>query len=441
MFHDGAQVAGLLVDAKLALGAGALVENGVHVLDGAAAAEVVDHVVDEGEQLDGKVAHGHFGLLAEIDELAFDAVASGAPLVFFDEGAAVNAEAHVAGVEAMQLDDEGLGERGDGHSFFDFGGDIAHAELERAERRMRAHVPPDFFAAVDAVELDEEAEKIFVGAPGFELLGNAGARETAKDGGAEGFQAGVAAHPEGRAGGESEQVREEVADHVHHVDRGLLVGHGDVYVHAEDQEGARKLLEFLDDVLVALAGGDNLIDPTGEGVRAGGGDLQAGALGSGDQLTARAVHFDAQLADVFANFRAGLDDGLVHLVLDLLDDVRRSGGDELHYVGAELTGGGVNDLKFFFYADGKAVSHGVALRVLGLWGLLSAYHTPSVVKIALLRCISSGHVQVERSGPRPRLDHPCPVSGDAFRSTPKARRNGKKGTEPVDLAALRSTYK
>src|SRR6266851_4916928 len=368
MFHDGAQVAGLLVDAKLALGAGALVENGVHVLDGAAAAEVVDHVVDEGEQLDGKVAHGHFGLLAEIDELAFDAVASGAPLVFFDEGAAVNAEAHVAGVEAMQLDDEGLGERGNGHSFFDFGGDIAHAELERAERRMRAHVPPDFFAAVDAVELNEEAEKIFVGAPGFELLGNAGARETAKDGSAEGFQAGVATHPERRAGGEREQVRKEIANHVHHVDRGLLVGHGDVYVHAEDQEGACELLEFL-------------------------------------------------------------------------DDVRRSGRDELHYVGAELTGGGVNDLKFFFYADGKAVSHGVALRVLGLWGLLSAYHTPSVVKIALLRCISSGHVQVERSGPRLRLDHPCPVSGDAFRSTPKARRNGKKGTEPVDLAALRSTYK
>src|SRR5216684_5789698 len=368
MFHDGAQVAGLLVDAKLALGAGALVENGVHVLDGAAAAEVVDHVVDEGEQLDGKVAHGHFGLLAEIDELAFDAVASGAPLVFFDEGAAVNAEAHVAGVEAMQLDDEGLGERGDGHSFFDFGGDIAHAELERAERRMRAHVPPDFFAAVDAVELNEEAEKIFVGAPGFELFGNAGAREAAEDRGTEGFQAGVAAHPERRAGGESEQVREEVADHVHHVDRGLLVGHGDVDVHAEDQEGARKLLEFLDDVLVALAGGDNLIDPTGEGVRAGGGDLQAGALGSGDQLAARAVHFDAQLADVFANFSAGLDDGLVHLVLDLLDDVRRSGGDKLHDMRAELTGGRVDALKFFFYADSKAVSHGVALRVLGLRG-------------------------------------------------------------------------
>src|SRR6266852_1277051 len=97
------------------------------------------------------------------------------------------------------------------------------------------------------------------------------------------------------------------------------------------------------------------------------------------------MHFNAQLADVFANLRSSFYYGLVHLLLNLLDDVRRSRGDELHYMRAELTGGGVNDLKFFFYADGKAVSHGVALRVLGLWGLLSAYHTPSVVKIALLR--------------------------------------------------------
>src|SRR6266851_3055209 len=109
MFHDGAQVAGLLVDAKLALGAG-----------------------------------------------AFVAVTRGTPLVFLDEGAAVNAEAHVAGVKAVQFNDDGLCERGDGNGFFDAGGDIAHAEFEGAKRGMRADVPPDFLAAVDAVELDEK---------------------------------------------------------------------------------------------------------------------------------------------------------------------------------------------------------------------------------------------------------------------------------------------
>src|SRR5260370_1511090 len=61
MFHDGAQVAGLLEDAKLALGAGAFVENGVNVFDGTAAAELVDHVVDKGEQLNSQIGHGHFG--------------------------------------------------------------------------------------------------------------------------------------------------------------------------------------------------------------------------------------------------------------------------------------------------------------------------------------------------------------------------------------------
>src|SRR5713101_8072373 len=75
----------------------------------------------------------------------------------------------------------------------------------------------------------------------------------------------------------------------------------------------------------------------------------------------------------------------MHLVLDLFDDVRRSGGDELHYVRTKLTGSGINNLKFFFYADGEAVSHGVALRALELWGLLSAYHTAVVAKIHLSR--------------------------------------------------------
>src|ERR1700719_2312619 len=98
MLYDRTQVASLLIDAQLPLGAGAFVKNGVNVFDGAAAAELVDHVLDEGEQFDGQIAHGDFGFLAEIDELAFDAVTRGAPLIFFDEGTAVHAKAHVTSV-------------------------------------------------------------------------------------------------------------------------------------------------------------------------------------------------------------------------------------------------------------------------------------------------------------------------------------------------------
>jgi hypothetical protein len=157
-------------------------------------------------------------------------------------------------------------------------------------------------------------------------------------------------------------VRQEVADHVHHVDRGLLVGHGDVHVHAEDQKGPRELLEFLDDILIALAGGDDLIDPAGKRMRAGGGDLQPGALGGGDKFTASAMHFDAQIADVIADARTGLDDGLMHLALDLLENVGGSGGDQLHDVRAQFARFRIDDLEFFLYADGEAVSHEVAFR-------------------------------------------------------------------------------
>src|SRR5580700_6187710 len=47
MFYDRLQVAGLLIDAQLALCAGAVFENGVDVFDGAAAAEIVHNVIDK----------------------------------------------------------------------------------------------------------------------------------------------------------------------------------------------------------------------------------------------------------------------------------------------------------------------------------------------------------------------------------------------------------
>jgi hypothetical protein len=98
-------------------------------------------------------------------------------------------------------------------------------------------------------------------------------------------------------------------------------------------------------------------------MRAGGGDLQSSALGRGYQFTARAMHFDAQLADVFADFGAGFDYGLMHFVFHLLDDIRRSGGNKLHDVRTQRAGCRVNDLELFFNTDSEAVSHGVALRM------------------------------------------------------------------------------
>src|SRR3989442_742834 len=375
--HDGLQVAGFMEDAQLAVRARAFVHDRVDILNGAPAAQVVHDVVHEFEQFGNELAHGHFGFLAKVDEFSIDAVTRRAPLVFFDECAPVKAPTDVALVQAVELHNDRLGERGDRHRLFHFGGDIEHAEFEGAEGGVRAHVPPNLFAVVDAVQLDEKIYKIFVGAPGFELFGHTGARKAAEDRRAKRLEPGISAHPERRAGGERQEMREEVAHAVHHVDGSLLVGHGDVDVHAEDEQGSRELPHLFDDVLITLAGRNNLVNPARKRGGARGGDLEPGAFGSAAKLAARAMHFDAQLAHVIADARAGFDDVLVQLVLDLLSNVRRSGGEELADVRTQLARCGIDDLKFLFDTNGEAVSHEVALRI----AVFSAdfenqYHTP-----------------------------------------------------------------
>src|SRR5207302_7434039 len=87
-------------------------------------------------------------------------------------------------------------------------------------------------------------------------------------------------------------------------------------------------------------------------------DLQSRAFRGGDEFAARAMHFNAQLADVLADARTRLDDGLMQFVLHLLCDIRRSRGDELADVRTQLARRGINDLELFLDANGKAVSHG-----------------------------------------------------------------------------------
>src|SRR5207245_4556329 len=127
---------------------GTFIQYRVDILDGAAASEIVDHVIHEFEEFGGQLAHRHFGFLAEIDQLAFDAITRGAPLIFLDERAAIQTETHVAGVQAMQLNDDRLSERGDGYRFLDLGGDIAYTKLQGAERGLWADGRSDCLAFV-----------------------------------------------------------------------------------------------------------------------------------------------------------------------------------------------------------------------------------------------------------------------------------------------------
>ena len=149
-----------------------------------AASQIVHDIIDEIEKLFAEFAHGDFGLLAEVDQIAFDAPARRAPFVFLDQRARVHPVAHVLGVEIMELDDDGLRQRSDCDCVLDSRRDIADSKFESAEDGVRAHVPPDFFCVVDAAQLDEQADVIFVLAPGIEVVRNSGARESAENRGA-----------------------------------------------------------------------------------------------------------------------------------------------------------------------------------------------------------------------------------------------------------------
>src|SRR5260370_1789669 len=96
--------------------------------------------------------------------------------------------------------------------------------------------------------------------------------------------------------------------------------------------------------------------------------MKSGAFGSGDQFAARAMHFETQLADVLANARAGFDDRLMQLVLELLGHIRGSWGYDLANMRTQFACCGINDLEFFFDADSEAVSHEAAFRFFGLVG-------------------------------------------------------------------------
>src|ERR1700694_2508810 len=84
--HDLFEIFGAVVNLNLPVGAGAMGEDLLDVVHLGAGAEVVHDVVDELEQLGDEVAGGDLLGFAEIDHLAVDAIAGGAPTGLIDEG-------------------------------------------------------------------------------------------------------------------------------------------------------------------------------------------------------------------------------------------------------------------------------------------------------------------------------------------------------------------
>lgn len=136
--HHGVHAAGLLVDGDLAIGARAtgVLQQCTQVVNLAAAAQVVNYVIDEVQQFADRVTHTEVALLHEIDLRGIQAIAHCAPLVFIDEIARQHVGAHAALVEPGKRGDEGLAERGDGERIFHAGGYVADAKFDSLEESM-----------------------------------------------------------------------------------------------------------------------------------------------------------------------------------------------------------------------------------------------------------------------------------------------------------------
>ena len=151
-------------------------------------------------------------------------------------------------VALAELLDERLAVRGDRDGVLDARDRVADPDLDRAEARVQADVPPDVRVVGDAAGPLELADDLRVVGVVAEARRRARARERGEDHLPARREPGRLAAPERRARRQREQRREVREQAVHDLDRLLGVVDGDVDVHPEDQLAARDVLELVDEV-------------------------------------------------------------------------------------------------------------------------------------------------------------------------------------------------
>src|SRR2546430_6267507 len=358
------EVPGLLPHADLAVRARPLADDRLEVLRLSAGPERVHDIVDELEKLHGQLLHRHLGLLAEVDELRVHSAPHRAPLVLLDEAGQVSAESLVLPAKDHELRADGLNERGEAEGLLDTRGRIADAELDRGEERVRTQIPPDLPAIVDRGRLHQKLDEVLVLVVAREVRRDPGAREAAPDDLAVRLQPGVAREPERRRRRDREEVWKEIARLVHHLDPRLAIRDADVHVKAKDEELADHVLQLVLKDFVSLVLGYLLVLPVREGMRPSRGDPEPDRLKERRERAAQGGDLIASLGDVRADLRAGLDDRLHHLGLDLFPEPWPRRGKERLARAFELSLG-VDDLELLFDADRQpgdvALSHRVAV--------------------------------------------------------------------------------
>src|SRR5215207_5411867 len=134
---------------------------------------------------------------------------------------------------------------------------------------MRADVPPDMRVVRDAPRLLQLADDLGVVRVVPEARRRARAGKRGEDHLPARGKTGRLAPPEGRVRREGKEIWEMDEQGAHHLYRLLAVVHSDVNVQPEDELAPGDVLELVDEVPVAIAGGDPLALEEAEGVSAG----------------------------------------------------------------------------------------------------------------------------------------------------------------------------
>src|SRR6267142_3406089 len=181
LVDDRVEVAALRVRRDLTVGARALARDRLEIADLAPRSQRIDDVIDELQELDRELAHRDLLGLAEVDQLCIHAAAHRAPLVLLDELRRVLAEANVALAQHEELCADRLDQRGDAEGLLDLCGRVADPELDRRVEGVRAQVPPDLLAVVDALRAYEELDVVLELVIRGELRRDAGTWEALPD--------------------------------------------------------------------------------------------------------------------------------------------------------------------------------------------------------------------------------------------------------------------
>ncbi len=240
------------------------------------------------EQPPGERSRRHPVGAGQVDDLALETVAGRQPLVLVEHLPRVGGQLLALAEVLGQLAHHRLNQRGDPDGMLDVGLGIHHADLDRAEARMRAHVMPQVGVVVHHTGLDHELDPPLVVGPvvvgGWDPDPGEGTKDRRPGRG----QPGRVGAPERRVGRQSQQHRQVDAHAVGDVDRLVGVVEPDVNVHAEDQLLAGDEPHRRDQVAVARPGADPLVLPHRKRVRAGRSDRHALARrGRGHLLSQR----------------------------------------------------------------------------------------------------------------------------------------------------------